>query len=71
MSFTLRFRPRPVLQSIHANFSSYSKTVIEDSPIGSPRKNKWYNYKFVDKLTIEVKGGRGGNGCMSTEGLVS
>ena len=34
------------------------------------RKDRLSHFKFVDKVNIEVQGGRGGNGCISFEGII-
>jgi GTP-binding protein len=35
----------------------------------APRRKRHTMYKFVDKVLIEVRGGKGGNGCISIEDL--
>lgn len=38
-------------------------------PAREVRRKDHTNYQFVDHTKLEVKGGRGGNGCVSFEGL--
>jgi hypothetical protein len=38
-------------------------------PAREVRRKDHTNYQFVDHSKLEVKGGRGGNGCVSFEGL--
>lgn len=38
-------------------------------PAKEVRRKDHTNYQFVDHTKLEVKGGRGGNGCVSFEGL--
>lgn len=48
---------------------SASGTEAQDSQVA--KKTRHTNYKFVDKVQVEVIGGRGGNGCVSFEGTLT
>ena len=59
----------PVFQDVILRFGGkkHSSTINKLSVIYDDLGTS--NYLFVDKITVRVKGGKGGNGCVSYETL--